>query len=227
MFKNLKIFTSLLALILCCTCLPVMADELHLFTPEEIQQKAYEKLQEEYSSQEKFGLYSLPKKKSNSSFYHEVPVSYLPKHTFIDKEAFEIAEFTFDTNGHPDDYKTVHVIYSGGSTITWTHTGTAEGGMKIFDLIDAKLSYSIAYSTTISNSAGADVPYKVKKNSTGYVAIYAYGYKSNGAIKYKWDDVTGDSGFIYKDINSSIPYKKYSSNYIKFGELHYEETPDA
>lgn len=155
------------------------------------------------------------------TFYVEWPVGYNDDYTIVDKEAFQIAEFTFDTYGHPEDYKKVTVTYTGGDTVTWVITGTIQGEAE-FSVIKANLGISVSRESTISNSVQASATYYIKKDSIGVIPIYAYGYKTVGAMKYKWEDRYGNTGYIYKNIRSYLPYKKYTSSYIKFGRLIYE-----
>ncbi|MGF7060868.1 hypothetical protein [Brassicibacter mesophilus] len=185
---------------------------LRKLTTQQIKQSALDKLNDIENDLEVKPL---------GSFYEEWPVSYLPDYQFVDKEAFQVAEFTFDTYGHNEEYKTVDVIYTGGDTVSWTIAGALEGEAE-FKVIKAKLGISVSRTSTISTSVSAKAPYSIKKDSVGVIPIYAYGYKTGGAIKYKWADVAGNTGYKYKDIESYLPYTKYTDSYIKFGRLIYE-----
>lgn len=196
------------------------------FSKEEIKAEATERLIMEMNSENEISdleqLNENNKIRPRGSFYNEYPIRYDAQHTFVDKEAFKVAEFTYDTDGCPTKYKEVEVNYNGGDTVEWSTTigGSVKG--KIWGLVETEVHVDVSRSSTISRSIGSTVPYSLKRNSIAVIPVYAYGYKTTGSVVYKWDDRDGNSGYKYKKLKAYLPYKKYKSSYIKFGRVSYE-----
>lgn len=157
---------------------------------------------------------------NNGTFYNEYLIRYDEDFTIIDKEAFKLAEFKYDTSNCPYDYKNLSLLYKGGGLLEWYIDDEICNSDIIWDLLKQKINFDISKTSPLSTICSTTVNYKIKKDSLAVIPVYAYGYKTSGNLVYKWTDRRGNFGYNYKHIEAYLPYKK--TNKIKFGRVYYK-----
>ncbi|MDW0115312.1 hypothetical protein QT711_19360 [Sporosarcina saromensis] len=229
MKKFTMLFTSILLSLTFTTSIFAKengSNSLIYYSDEEIQQKAIEATNQDLLNYMDSNT-SLNTGGDNlispqSSTYREWPVSYNPKTVVNSNTAFELAKVTFDSRGATS--AEIELEYNSSKTITWTVSGTVSGTAEfsiIGQRVEASASTTIARESSTSNAVVAKFKRGVQLNKTGYVKIYAHGIATTGTLQYKWQDVTGRTGYINKSISSRIPYQKYDGTYIHFGPVVY------
>lgn len=190
---------------------PVYAG-MRYYSPEEIQMKAREQL----SVQQEGGVIQ-----PYGSFYMENLIGY-EENDSVNREAFEIAEFTFDTDGHIAN-DIMNVTYQGSESVSWeVGGGVSVSASDLFDMIEAEGHFDIAKSSTTSSAVGASKSYTIPPNKSGSIKIYAHGIELEGKLVYEWNDIEGNKGIRRETIDVLAPYKTYSNSKIHFGGIEYD-----
>lgn len=159
--------------------------------------------------------------RSSGSFYSETLVGYEEDDT-VNREAFEIAEFTFDTTGAvANDVMTV--TYEEAQELSWeVSVGGSVSYSDLFDMLEAEGRFDIARTSSTSKAVGANKEYTLPKNRSGSICIYAHGVRLEGKLVYEWNDIHGNSGTRKELINVLSPYRKYNISRIHFGRIIYD-----
>lgn len=158
------------------------------------------------------------------TFYNEYPVSYNPNYVSFDRYAFTIGTAYFDTRGEYGNSTTIKATYSEQTTVNWSVSGTISASAEFNVLaagVKAEASTTVSRSSSTSTRIGWSKDYNVATGRTGYIRIYAPGTKTGGAIKYKWNDRSGNSGYNYKQIVSTLPNSTTGID-LTFGGIVYD-----
>lgn len=190
--------------------------QMRYYDPDEIRAKAYEKLQQDTTMETGTSI------KPFGSVYIEALVGYEPRDS-NKKDAFEIAEFTFDTRGEAGSETVMTVSYESGTRLEWVDNGTVSvSASDLFDILEAEASYSIARTSSTNEAVGASKEYRLYTDRIGSINIYAHGVEMKGVLIYEWEDIDGNRGTREENANILAPYKEYSTSKIHFGPVIYE-----
>ncbi|GEB31274.1 hypothetical protein NST23_26385 [Brevibacillus sp. FSL K6-0770] len=225
MFRK-KTFVTLLTTVLSLTAFSSVSfaeGNVRYYSDSEIQKIAQEQTNNEWQSN--FGKSSKNIAPRSDSMYKEWPVSYVPSYTENKRDAFEIAEFSFDTRDEAGSTTELTVSYNESSTVQWTISGglSAKAEFNVIAVeVEASVNGSVARASSTSEGIGASKKYNLYTGRTGSIKIYAHGVRTGGAVKYKWQDVSGNSGFKTRTVNARLPYSEYDTGKIHFGKVTYD-----
>lgn len=160
----------------------------------------------------------------SSTTYVEYPVSYNPSTTKIKYEGFEIGTISFDTRD--EDYPTtLSLTYQESQTVSWSISGTVSATAEfnvIATKVEATVSATVATSSSTGTAIGASITKTINPDKYGYIKVYAHGVNTSGAVKYRWYDRLGNSGYINKQISAKLPLDYYNQFSVHFGNLVYQ-----
>lgn len=158
MFRK-KTFVTLLTTVLSLTAFSSVSfaeGNVRYYSDSEIQKIAQEQTNNEWQSN--FGKSSKNIAPRSDSMYKEWPVSYVPSYTENKRDAFEIAEFSFDTRDEAGSTTELTVSYNESSTVQWTISGglSAKAEFNVIAVeVEASVNGSVARASSTSEGIGA------------------------------------------------------------------------
>ncbi|WXR62894.1 hypothetical protein WG909_06710 [Peptostreptococcaceae bacterium AGR-M142] len=155
----------------------------------------------------------------NGSFIVKYPVRYKIKEEYIKYDAFPLCQISFDTQKEMEDIK-LKLQNDYISNINWV-TNLNFASNKEFDLIKESVLEEVVKISMTTNSLEVKMTKTIEKNKKGYCEIFAHGVFTKGIMTYKWTDITGNEGYINKEVIAILPLKDYNKYNIHFGNITY------